>query len=927
MWPNVPKVVDGVTQISADGLNPIVDALTHRTHIIHQRQYQDINAALVCTGVPTTAVAGDFVALVDSQAQPALASVDLLDASLLSPQSVVVGVVSVVDQGLADIVVSGRYALASGSAPIPAEDLMQPGETPRPGPYWLSSTAPGKLTAEPRGPRIFVGTLAYRDSEPEFYVQPQPRQHQAEHRHRGFELVNQAIGETQVSGGTVAILGIESITTPVEAYLVPRGSWSYQGESSYDIWVSRSDSVAEAYADSLAPLDWGQAWLHAVSTDPLETATVSRLTGYNHWAGIGSKGVEIQLNPVGDRDTTPDTARRWSLGLPEDGLGWRQYLVDQELSGPQDYRLKLYGSPDLQQQLDITCVSGELWSLTFGSNPVDGNTVTSGTLVFEFDNNDAVTPGNISVAIGDTAIDSCANLVAAMRSAGLNAGKHTSDAYAVALGALVSTGPSVAKLSDGVGDLESQEPAVMITSGDDVLLADTASSVWLDVGLYTRQDLITSGFIEVVPYAADGTTAADLNMYSGDTWTTSVSVEIPGTRFVYNAGFNQDLYRNLEPASGSQLVISGLQQPGYPVVSSGYTWGTGLTGIHWCLDAEDSEPWTGLAVYTNTMMSVGSTGIVTSVRGIPGGPVSVYARGTTTPADSGPLDIGFDFNALPGQQQVGGYTVVKSMQGHRINTGPVVERLSCPDGSLSITQRLGHPSGQGDVFISSQSNGFGGELEYLSYGNAKFERQGMFQYTKLLGWDSDLISGNINTGFYARFIVPHGLDPALDFKALLYFTVFGTQDIAAGQGISYAGLVFEYSVLPDYVGVNQDPAWNSIADTAGPSNPLGLLNSDPIAVELPLGTTSGDPVYRAYDPVMLHNDSDLADQDRRQYLGLGPAVPDSTTLSYWDSNWGQPRLKPGSVVAIKVSRGPISSGQEYKYPLGFLNLRWKLVTV
>jgi hypothetical protein len=140
-------------------------------------------------------------------------------------------------------------------------------------------------------------------------------------------------------------------------------------------------------------------------------------------------------------------------------------------------------------------------------------------------------------------------------------------------------------------------------------------------------------------------------------------------------------------------------------------------------------------------------------------------------------------------------------------------------------------------------------------------------------------------------------------------------------------MVFEYSVLPDYVGVNQDPAWNSIADTAGPSNPLGLLNSDPIAVELPLGTTSGDPVYRAYDPVMLHNDSDLADQDRRQYLGLGPAVPDSTTLSYWDSNWGQPRLKPGSVVAIKVSRGPISSGQEYKYPLGFLNLRWKLVTV
>jgi hypothetical protein len=326
-------------------------------------------------------------------------------------------------------------------------------------------------------------------------------------------------------------------------------------------------------------------------------------------------------------------------------------------------------------------------------------------------------------------------------------------------------------------------------------------------------------------------------------------------------------------------------------------------------------------------MSVGSTGIVTSVRGIPGGPVSVYARGTTTPADSGPLDIGFAFNTAPGQQQVSGYTVVKSMEGNSINSGPVVERIRCLDGSIGLTQKVGQPEGQGEVFITAQNTGISGEMEYLSYGNAKFERQGLFQYTKLLGWDTSAGPNNIDTAFFTRFTVPYGIDESADFLVKLYFTVFGTQDIPVGADPRYAGLVFNYAVLPDNLAITADDAWNSMVDSASASNPLGLLESDPISVYLPLGKTGADPVYRAWDPMLLHNDDDLSDIPRRRSSALGYPIPNTDTLSYWNAAWGVPRVKSGSVVVVKIARGPVSGVLEYSSPLGFLNMKYKLAVI
>ena len=49
-----------------------------------------------------------------------------------------------------------------------------------------------------------------------------------------------------------------------------------------------------------------------------------------------------------------------------------------------------------------------------GDNPTDGDTVTIGATIFEFDDDDAVTEGNVLVAIGAGASDSVAALLAAI---------------------------------------------------------------------------------------------------------------------------------------------------------------------------------------------------------------------------------------------------------------------------------------------------------------------------------------------------------------------------------------------------------------------------------------------------------------------------------------------------------------------------------
>lgn len=53
-------------------------------------------------------------------------------------------------------------------------------------------------------------------------------------------------------------------------------------------------------------------------------------------------------------------------------------------------------------------------TITLTEIPTDGNTITLGGHIFEFDSDGSVSPGHVSVTIGNTLYDTCANLRAAI---------------------------------------------------------------------------------------------------------------------------------------------------------------------------------------------------------------------------------------------------------------------------------------------------------------------------------------------------------------------------------------------------------------------------------------------------------------------------------------------------------------------------------
>jgi len=198
----------------------------------------------------------------------------------------------------------------------------------------------------------------------------------------------------------------------------------------------------------------------------------------------------------------------------------------------------------------------------------------------------------------------------------------------------------------------------------------------------------------------------------------------------------------------------------------------------------------------------------------------------------------------------------------------------------------------------------------------------------------------VPTAFVAKFRVDHTIDPSKAFKVLVYMTVFGESDIpwVAGGTKKYAGIDFSYSVLPDFTSFNlgagdiwpAGSAWNALNTTL----PSGLMTmASPLTAEIPFGSTTGTgayPIYAAYDPMLIHNnpaESGGTDADRKIAQVLGSPLP---VLGAMAAPWtyGDPVVRAGSLVGIKVARANIISGApEYTGHIGFINLRWKLVSV
>jgi len=268
--------------------------------------------------------------------------------------------------------------------------------------------------------------------------------------------------------------------------------------------------------------------------------------------------------------------------------------------------------------------------------------------------------------------------------------------------------------------------------------------------------------------------------------------------------------------------------------------------------------------------------------------------------------------------------------------------------TVKITSSVGAAAGQGTVDLTIGGQSYGGEFEEVALQNAKQELIGMFPYIRLMGWTTGG-SSNIPSGFVAKFRVPHDIgsidDPPM-FRVLMYMTVFGESDIpyVDGGNSLYAGLKFSYSVLPDYTHVTDPGTWPSVTPPTPPHawNSLDQVNlasgiitrTSPLELQVPFGSyelsSPTVPIYKAYDPVLIHNESSLPTYARRTARVLGEPFPAPGDFAPGAWTWGTVGIKPGSLVAIRVERAnvPIAMAlREYKGSVGFINMRWKLAGV
>lgn len=219
-----------------------------------------------------------------------------------------------------------------------------------------------------------------------------------------------------------------------------------------------------------------------IYVNEFDFSTYSRKLGITHLAIVGaaSKG------PINTPITVTNEAQlvRW-FGKPlttEYGL---QSAIQFLKKGDQLTFVRIHNSavtasfslPGLSGATAATYATGTL-TFSGGANPSDGDTVTlpktgGGSVVFEFDNNTAYTAGNVPVLIGSSALETLANLVAAV-------GASTAAVTAVNSSSTVPQATlrsSVAGVAGNVAITESSAAIAVtgLTGGVDGALGSTAA--------------------------------------------------------------------------------------------------------------------------------------------------------------------------------------------------------------------------------------------------------------------------------------------------------------------------------------------------------------------------------------------------------------------------------------------------------------------
>lgn len=991
LWVTVNGTVNGEA-LDDTILNRGLYQLTERTNYLYGRiqamagsglfeSVRVTDVALVATG-PAIPSVGNFVYLeeISGKYAKAIASPSTLDVFTAGNSAYAIGLLVAKSGDIGTVALLGKVPLVTGTSGWDLSTMVETGETFRNGPYYMSSTEAGKMTATTHGPAIYLGYFMEDPANPGYggytMMGPQYKDMKEAHAHRAYALAPQCAGKHEVTGtgpaDTHSILGFDPVTpeaggdhTPL---IVATGTWQGTAETQYNIWLSNSSSVGEVVGTSSPPTSWANCYIHWNSDDILEPAGVARIWSFENLISIGTKGLFVNLENTLTTDwDDPYTVavdspykRMWIIDAPVQIKGWlarkyRQYFSDYPLVD-RKFSFILMGGPHsstddrIWDVLTVKCA--KIYTLDYTLIPLAGSAVVVAGTTFTFGTTVPIVSGDIPQTM-----QNLVDVVLAAALPGVDVALDSADSkvvFGVPAAAAVSTtvaGASVTLRSAGAGSLSTGTSSLLVYDKEHKALVGT-TGYW-DASTYWTPVTLTNGLqIMAIPYDVDGSAATSNATAVGDYWNVQIADEAPGANFVYSIGMDQSLYKFYPPIPVDTGIITnnGIEASGYSLFPDNPEYRLSLNTIYWYSDLYDQVPWPKDWVSIANpgteledvglffgQMSIGNTGIVTSLQPAPNSPIRVLQCGTNESGTVGDLALDVDLNLVTEDANLSGYQTIKLASGNRLRRGPIVERLIAGPG-ISISSSAGAPAGQGVVTVTSTDSALSGEFETVALENAKQEKIGMFPYIKLLGWTNG--GSNINTGFVAKFRIPHTMGYGVPeanvpkYKVVVYMTVFGETTVAGGSPL-YAGIDFEYSILPDFFTVSYDdssdptasPAWNVLDETL----PEGLLSmTTPIHADIPFGKTGASPVYKAYDPMLIHNNDaeDYADEERRIARVLGIPFPTAAELAGWGAQpAAEAVVKPGSIVGIRVRRANSTTGGEYTGALGFINIRYRLISV
>ena len=986
MWSSLKKFSDG-DSLNAGTLNVPISQLGERTEYLYARlkslRDSGIMSSVILTDVMLSSkegaepVVGNVVYL-DQERQVvsrAKATMSLYDDFKTADSALSIGILTRKDGNIGDVLIYGSMNLNPDGSPIYVSDIIESGETFRPGRYYLSANEAGKLTANPNGPLIYVCSIGGSVSSMGGFdsgialVTPQFLDIGTSHIHRTAVLTARPAG-TLSTAGYLPIKYTDDDGNVKSTALALRfgGTWTADEQVHYRFYLN-NNSANWPNGVVLYYLEWKEDESKAVGGNVL-------IPGPDVEVPV-SNGLTVRLSlPASNKSyayAVDDAKERtWDVMLfPDAGKGWLDHqpmavadVTDGDSSSAvalphvairgalDDSPMTVYfafpGNIQILSIGDIVAFEDATWSdedesgVKYSRFPYGGINYVFSKDVDAFESDDETLE---PVALGPNKADSVHNLVQALNRSSGNGTFAVLESDGGVTAKIVAMGAdaiSIMSVADGgivVFNDDTKKCTAYDVSGDnavtDMKMVAYDANYWIvgtsdvieNIQSYVWKDIGDGFEIMVFQDAVAGGTVATIALDS--VLSGVLTDEEPDALYDYVIGFDPQIanYWPPVPAKSAALIVNGVELDNKALLPDSPTVSFGRRTIHWFENSRDRKPWPEAFVSrTDTIDPAydkaevmhwvrgfqGATGPVTSLQVRDGAPFKIVGFGTDSYANTGDLEIVGDFNFKMVNGGSAGYIVPKRAKDGRLIGGPVVERIVGGAG-ISVISQAGSPSGQGTVIVSLDDGSYHSQFNDIALENAEQAKIGMFPYIRLKGYATSIISPS---AFTAVMRVPTNL-PDGKYYLQLQASVFGENGFV-GNSKQFACVKFAYNILPDYR-VSDGMSYRNLKST--------LLKPDgERTVIIPFGHGDGTIEYNGFDPVIVRtNDSLIKNQDDIVWNAFGEQIPCDS--DFYDQSI-QPYLRPGYLVGIRIARAvtPSGEGEAYTGPLGFINLSWSLVS-